>query len=164
MRWIRFCLLILIPLLISACSSAPSALPATNQSETNSDAQAEVKAIVEGFGKSLQTVSLQSPDAGEEMEKNYSPYVTPELLRKWNHNLAIAPGRIVSSPWPDRIEIISIAEQTPTQYFVTGNLIEVTSMEVVNGGAANKIHVRITVEKVQGNWIISEYEQDSYQP
>ena len=119
-----------------------------------------MKITVEAFGKALQTVSLQSPDAKEEMVKNYSPFVAPGLLEKWTNDISMAPGRIVSSPWPDRIEINSVIKQSATEYLVTGDIIEVTSMEVVNGGAANKIPVHITLDEFQGKWLITEYEQE----
>ncbi len=122
--------------------------------------EAAVRIIVEEFGKALHTVSLQSPNAKEDMKEKYSPFVAPELLEKWTNNMSTAPGRIVSSPWPDRIEITSVTKQSTTEYSVAGDIIEVTSMEVVNGGAADKIPVRITVEEVQGNWMIIEYEQE----
>ena len=42
----------------------------------------------------------------------------------------------------------------------TGFVVEVTSMEVVSGGAAAKIPVRIVVQKDQGRWLITEYAED----
>ena len=75
-----------------------------------------------------------------------------------NHPLE-APGRIVSSPWPDRIEVSAVTEESSTKYLVTGDIMEVTSMELMNGGAADQIPVSITVEQIQGKWLISEYEQ-----
>ena len=124
--------------------------------------EAAVRAVVEGFGKVLQMVSLQAPDAQETMQKFYSPFVSSQLLEVWMQDPYNAPGRIVSSPWPDRIEITAISKESPTKYSVTGEIIEVTSMEVVNGGAADRIPVQITLEEDQGTWMITGYQQESY--
>jgi len=163
-KLLNFCLGVFISILLVASCSPQSTRPATITSATNADATTQIKAIVEDFGKQLQTVSLQSPNANEEMHANYTPFIAPELLEKWMNDLSTAPGRIVSSPWPDRIEITSITQQTPTMYLITGDIIEVTSLEAVQGGAANEIPVQITVENVQGNWLITGFETASYQP
>lgn len=126
--------------------------------------ESEVRTVVEEFGKKLQLVSLQSPNAVEDIRAQYSQYVSPALLEQWMNDLSQAPGRIVSSPWPDRIEITSITRTTSGEYSVTGYVVEVTSVEVVSGGAANKIPVRITVQKSQECWLIAEYAQDRASP
>jgi hypothetical protein len=46
------------------------------------------------------------------------------------------------------------------RYLLTGFVIEVTSVEMVNGGSAAKVPVRIVVQKDQGNWVITEYAQE----
>jgi len=74
------------------------------------------------------------------------------------NNVMDAPGRIVSSPWPDRIEIITLTKGDSDRYVITGSVIEVTSLEVANGGIAAKIPVHIVVQNDQGHWLISEYE------
>ena len=96
MKWIKFCLWVSISLVVYACSFPQSALQATNSSPTNGIAEAKVRIVIEDFGKTLKTVSLQSPIANDEMKDNYSPYVTPELLEKWMNDLSKAPGRIAS--------------------------------------------------------------------
>jgi len=134
-----------------------SCMVSTNTS-TPSD-ESEVRSVVENFGQRLQAVSLQSPQVLEEMREQYSELVSPELLQQWMGDISQAPGRIVSSPWPDLIELTSIVEETSEKYLVTGYVVEVTSFEVVKGGAANKIPVHITVEKVEGRWVITAYSQ-----
>jgi hypothetical protein len=68
-----------------------------------------------------------------------------------------APGRIVSSPWPDRIEISALEQTGADRYVVSGFIVEVTSVEVLNGGAAAKLPVQLTVERQQGQWLITEF-------
>ncbi len=72
------------------------------------------------------------------------------------NDLSSATGRVVSSPWPDRIEITSIVREAD-RYVVVGFVVEVTSMDVVSGGAAAKNPVRIVLEKQEGRWLITEY-------
>ena len=138
-KLLNFCLGVYISILLVINCSPQSTRPATTTPSADNDATTQIKAIVEDFGRQLQTVSLQSTNAGEELQANYASFVAPELLEKWMNDLSTAPGRIVSSPWPDRIEITSITQQTPTVNFITGDIIEVTSLEAVQGGAANEI-------------------------
>ena len=150
MRRALYVLLILSIVLVSCTVS-------TNTSAVSEES--EVRSVVEDFGRRIQAVPLQSPHVLEEMRERYTELVSPELLQKWVGDISQAPGRIVSSPWPDRIEITSVVEETSDKYLVTGYVAEVTSVEVVSGGAANKIPVRITVEKAEGRWMITEYTQ-----
>jgi hypothetical protein len=128
----------------AGCASGPD-------SSTSVD---DITQTVEGFGKKLQAVSLQSPNVSEEMTREYSQYVSPDLLGSWVSDPAHAPGRTVSSPWPDRIEISSVSQTSNGLYVVQGEIVEITSVELVSGGAANTIPVRITVQWNGGRWQI----------
>ena len=72
------------------------------------------------------------------IEENYAEFVTPTLLEDWMKNPQKAPGRNLSSPWPDRIEILSIEKTVKNAFEVKGEVIEITSVEKVNGGIAGK--------------------------
>lgn len=128
----------------------------TKKEDINQDEQ-DVRALVEAFGKTLQMVSLTAPKdvVAKSIEENYSDYVTPELLQKWQADPQSAPGRMVSSPWPDRIDILRTEMCDKDQYSVHGEVIEVTSVELVNGGVAAKRPVTIVVQKVNNRWLIS---------
>jgi hypothetical protein len=127
----------------------------------SSPADTDVARIVEDFGNKLQAVSLLSPNVAEEMTREYSEYVSPDLLKQWISDPALAPGRMVSSPWPDRIEVLSLSKISEGQYSVTGEIIEVTSSELASGGAANKIPVQMVVRWIDGRWWITEFVVDS---
>lgn len=125
------------------------------------DQEAAVRKLVANFGAQLKDVSLLAPkeDVAEAMQMNYSPYVTPELLVRWENNPLNAPGRLTSSPWPDRIEITSIAKESDSRYHVEGTIIEVTS----EGGGIDEVPtvavrrpVTIAAERRGGDWVISE--------
>jgi hypothetical protein len=176
MKHILFVITLLAAIFLGACGTLPataadppaivpatdsSALPTTPEQTTSADEseEAEIRALVENFGKRLQSVSLLAPNAAQEIQRQHSEFVSPALLETWMNDLSIAPGRIVSSPWPDRIEITAFEKVSSGKYMITGSVIEVTSTEVNSGETANQTPVRIVVEKVQGRWIVVEYAQ-----
>jgi hypothetical protein len=122
--------------------------------------EAEVRGLAASFAKRLQDVSLLAPDAAQEMQKQYSELVSPTLLESWMKDISIAPGRHVSSPWPDRIEIATITKEGSDRYVITGWLDEITSAELVNGGATARIPVRIVVQRIHGQWFITDYSEE----
>ncbi|CCQ98156.1 Antirepressor regulating drug resistance protein [[Clostridium] ultunense Esp] len=151
---------------IVAFTANPKTEPAhTPTTETNAigdgsdqkNEEQEVLALVEAFGKTLQKVSLTAPKdlVATSIEENYSQYVTPELLQKWKDDPQSAPGREVSSPWPERIVILRAEMSDMNQYTVYGEIIEVTSVELANGGVAAKRPVTVAVQKVNDRWLIS---------
>jgi len=117
----------------------------------------DVLSLVENFGKALKAVTLTAPQdvAAESIKEHYSEYVTPELLAKWQSDPQNAPGRALSSPWPDRIEITGIMPTNDGEYTVSGEIIEVTSTELANGGAAAKYPVTLIITKQGDQWLIS---------
>ncbi len=147
---------------VDASGTAIELLPAASTDQKR-DEQA-IRALVEGFGKKLQMVSLLAPkaDAAKSIKENYSDYVTPELLQKWMSDPQNAVGRTVSSPWPDHIGIFSIEPGNNDQYTVRGELLEVTSAELAYGGAAAKRPVTMTVRKTDGRWLISSVTLGEY--
>jgi len=141
-----------------ACTTPPTAPTPTTTS--NAGEESEIRDLVENFGKRLQNVPLLSPDAAQEMQKQYSEFVSPTLLEMWMSDASKAPGRMVSSPWPDRIEITTLAKEAPDRYEIAGFVVEITSMEIANGGIANKIPIHIVAERNQGRWLITEYTEE----
>ncbi|HQH66352.1 MAG TPA: BsuPI-related putative proteinase inhibitor [Clostridia bacterium] len=119
--------------------------------------QQDVRALVEAFGKTLQKVSLSAPKdvLAINIEENYSDYVASELLQKWQSDPQSAPGRMVSSPWPDHIDILRMEMSDKNQYTVYGEVIEVTSVELTKGGAAAKRPVNIVVKKANDRCLIN---------
>ncbi|HAX69151.1 MAG TPA: hypothetical protein PK152_04935 [Anaerolineales bacterium] len=140
----------------------PFATPCTKipNEPSSTDEANHVGYVVENFGKRLQNVWLQSPNAAQDMREQYSEFVSPALLETWVSDVSKSPGRIVSSPWTDRIEITALANEGSNMYVVTGFVVEVTSMEVVSGGAAAKMPVRVVIQSDQGRWLITEYAEE----
>ena len=148
--------ILLLTAVLAACSAVPAAH--TTPPESATAEETEIRQLIEGFGKRLQTVSLLAPDAAEEIRKQYSEYAAPELLQIWMEDPLKAPGRLTSSPWPDRIEIEAMTKESGG-YAVTGYVIEITSVEAANGGEAVRAPVRIFVERIQNRWWITGYVQ-----
>lgn len=148
---------------VNATATSPAAPTANTPARTSTsdvNEEAQIRDLVINFGKRLQNVSLLAPDAAQEIKDQYSEFVSPVLLEMWMNDVSTAPGRMVSSPWPDHIEITNLSKESSDRYGISGNVIEVTSVEVINGGAAAKIPVRVVVQKDQGNWYIIGFEED----
>lgn len=139
-------------------------LPASETGEDIIRGELEVKLLLKAFGKNLQKVSLLAPEdqVVASIEENYGDYVVPELLQRWKADPLSAPGRLASSPWPDRIDILSMEMIDETRYAIYGEIIEVTGVELERGGAAAKRPVAITVEKLDGRWLISDLKLGEY--
>lgn len=142
----------------TATTPAETITPVQTTTATSNE-EVEIRDLVENFGKKLQNVSLQTADAAQQLQKEYSDFVSPALLETWMSDVSKAPGRMVSSPWPDRIEITTLSKEGSDRYDVTGFVIDVTSTEVNSGGAAAKIPVHIVLQKEQGRWLITEYNE-----
>ncbi len=120
----------------------------------------QVADVVQGLGGKLQQVSLLSPTAAEEIITQYAGYVSPDLLDQWAADPSKAPGRVTSSPWPDHIEITSMNSISADEIEVRGNIIELTSVEVNQGGVAATSPVEIVLQKNdQGKWWITGWTQ-----
>lgn len=118
-------------------------------------------AVVDRFGDRLARVSLQAPadELRERIRAEYGPLVTPALLDSWLHDPSSAPGRVVSSPWPDRIEVRDVRRLRTGAYEVVGDVVYVTSVEVARGGAAHRDRVVLmVVHGRDGRWRIADYE------
>jgi hypothetical protein len=129
--------------------------------------QGSVEVLVENFGSKLKMVSLLAPDAAAQIQTQYAPYVSTELLQKWEADPSTAPGKEVSSPWPEKINIVSITKVDDNTYTVEGNVIEVTSAPS-NSAAATQpaavYPVSMQVHKIDrsGEWFITSFQKGAY--
>lgn len=107
----------------------------------------------------MKQVSLLAPAdvAAESIRKAYGGLADPQLLDAWTRDPARAPGRTVSSPWPDRIEIADVSEQRGDTASVTGAIVEATST-----GDAARIPVRVKLRRENDAWLITAF--DPQQP
>ncbi|MDR0381332.1 MAG: M56 family metallopeptidase [Oscillospiraceae bacterium] len=122
----------------------------------------DILALVEAFGGQLQNVRLLAPEAEVKtgIREAYSRFVSPELLQKWMDDPENAPGRALSSPWPDRIEVSTVRE-IAGGYQIDGKVIEITSTEIGTGKAAASRGVTLTVKQsgaddARGGFVIDD--------
>ncbi len=136
-----------------------------NDNGLNNDEEEVIK-LVEDFGRTLKNVSLLAPRdvVIQEIEENYTPYVTDELMQRWIAHPRRAPGRTTSSPWPDRIEITEVEKQSEDEYLVKGRIAEVSSTEAEGGGGAAAFRpVELIVRKIENKWLIDEITTGNYE-
>lgn len=124
----------------------------------------QIENLVLEFGKKLKNVSLLAPRdvLYQSMDENYKGYITEDLLQKWKSDPQSALGKLVSSPWPERIDIKSIEKINESEYFVKGFIIELTSNEIEYGGIAAKRPVELTVINSDNKWIIKSATAGEY--
>ncbi|HVS79470.1 MAG TPA: hypothetical protein VHF05_00655 [Candidatus Paceibacterota bacterium] len=130
--------------------TASSTAPAEDQAE------ASVRDVVTTFGSQLQKVSLLAPNAASTMEEFYGPYVSSDLLAKWEADPSNAPGRQTSSPWPNNIQVTDVSK-SGDNYIVRGQIVFMTSNEVEHGGVAGLQDVTMTVSTASGTPVITDY-------
>jgi len=145
---------------LAACAGRESA-PARDTARADASRACDVagaREVVERFGERLRDVSLLAPDSDvtSQIREAYAPFVTASLVDAWIARPDSAPGRRVSSPWPERIEIDSVTPAEPGACRVAGEVVYVTSVEETQGGAAARERVVLRVASDSG-WRISDY-------
>lgn len=151
--------------LTTACGSAdsvPRNVSARADTLAPVDPEQAVRRTVRVFAARMQTVALLAPDsiAASRVQEAYGTLVTPDLLSDWMARPAAAPGRRISTSWPDRIEVATVQPSGVDEYLVTGALI-------YESGAAGKSTSRVAARPVRlhvrragdGTWRISMFEQ-----
>ncbi len=159
-------LFLLLSISLLGCINSRNEAPVKDEPQQTDEADKEaVVSLVESFGSKLQNVSLQAPQdiLNNSIQENYSDHVSAALLAQWLSDPQNIPGRTVSSPWPDRIEILTIDKLLENVYQVQGEIIEITSMENVSGGVAAKRPISLVVKKIDNRWLIDEATLGEYE-
>jgi glycine cleavage system H lipoate-binding protein len=135
-----------------------------SEPETDEQENLLIVNLVKSFGEKLKMVSLLAPEdmVKDSIKEYYGEFVSPELLEKWLNDPAKAPGRTISSPWPERIDIISAEKLSDTEYEVKGNIIKVTSVELAEGGIAATRPAKFLVRNIDGKWLIDDIKLGDY--
>jgi hypothetical protein len=152
-------IIILAVILIGKYSKTEAPVETTPVGTTTGAQEQQAKDAVNVFVAHLQNVSLtaSSDILVPTIQKEYGPFVTPELLEQWTTDPTTAPGRSTSSPWPDHIDITNV-QKVGDDYQITGEIVLMTSNEVEHGGDAGRIPVKITVTAIDGQWYVSAYQ------
>lgn len=121
--------------------------------------------VVQNFGEQLKMVSLLAPEdiLKETMNEYYGEYVSPELIEKWLKDLVAAPGKLTSSPWPGRIDVLSVEKIAENEYIVKGNIVEFTSVEMEEGGIAAKREITLNIKRIDDKFIINDAIMGDYE-
>ncbi len=126
----------------------------------------EVRATVTAFGSKLKNISLLQDKTAlqSQFAQEYGNLLTSDLLSQWQNDPSLAIGRKVSSPWPEKIDIVSLSKQNENMYVIEGNVIEVTSTNI-NSTLLNPegvYPVTLTLIKQNNKWLISSITKGSY--
>jgi hypothetical protein len=124
-----------------------------DRNNTSAGEEVAVRDLVTRFGSVMKNVSLLAPDAASEIRTTYAPFVSEDILAFWEKNPTKAPGRLTSSPWPDRIEIQTIERAADGAYEVQAKIIEMTS-----SGPAGEEPLAMKIRNQNGRWIITGIE------
>jgi hypothetical protein len=133
--------------------------PSARGEATASCEDARVREVVEGLGERLRRVSLQAPESivVREIRQAYAPYVTPDLLAKWTSEPTSAPGRDVSSPWPERIELRAVHAAGPETCHVEADVVYQSSAPPPEDSAMLRTPVTLLVRN-GGGWRVSAFD------
>ncbi len=132
----------------------------TDEAERN-----EITELVQNFGGQLKMVSLLAPEETlkETMNKYYGDYAYQELIEDWLKSPESAPGKLTSSPWPGRIDVLSVEKTNDKTYEVKGNIVEFTSVEMVDGGIAAKREITLKISSLDNKWVITGAKLGNYE-
>lgn len=134
--------------------------PPATTSVSNADDTA-VRAFVVAFGSKFKNVSILADDKSAQLATEYGPYVSSELLQRWQSNAESAPGRQTSSPWPERIDVVSVTPAGADIYTVEGNIIEMANTATPPEPAAVQ-PVSLTVKKNGDSFVITSFAKGAY--
>lgn len=119
----------------------------------------QVRSLVYGFGDQLRMVPLlgEAETVSKDMDTYYAFYVRPDLLTTWKSQPRTAPGRLTSSPFPDRVEIQSLALNADGTYTVNATVVSKAN-GTGTSTPSTETPVRIVAAQGPDGWQISSYE------
>jgi bla regulator protein BlaR1 len=131
----------------------PSTTSPPNEADINAIYQ-----VVGEFGARLKDVDLSAPkqDILTAVGFNLRQLITSRLYEEFVQDTSRIPGRYVSSPWPERIQIDSVQRLDSGSYTVNGNQIMMDSDALAHGGNAGRTLITLTLKKVNGTWLIDD--------
>ncbi len=151
-----------VVVVVAAAALLGAVLIGATGTPSQASREAAASSTVATFGTLLQQVSLLSPDASSTIATTYAPYVDPSLLKQWEANPQSAPGRVVSSPWPDHIVIATTTPQG-AGYVVSGELVFMTSNNVEHGGYDSEVPAGAQLQNENGRWMIVAFQKQTTQ-
>ena len=131
----------------------PSATILPNAADINAIYQ-----VVGEFGARLKDVVITTSDQDviTAVDFNLKQLITDRLYQVFVQDKIRIPGRYVSSPWPERIEIASVQMLDSGSCTVNGSQIVMTDDTLAHGGNAGETPITLTLKKVNGIWLIDD--------
>jgi hypothetical protein len=131
--------------------------PSTTMQPNEADINA-IYQVVGEFGARLKDVEITASNQAmmTEVDFNLKQLITDRLYQVFVQDKARIPGRYVSSPWPERIEINSVQMLDSGSCTVHGNQVLMTDDNVAHGGNAGEEPITLTLKKVNGTWLIDD--------
>jgi hypothetical protein len=153
-RFIAVGIVLLLVISVSGCFLfRPSATTQPNETDINAIYQ-----VVGEFGARLKDVVITTSDQDviTAVDFNLKQLITDRLYRVFVQDKIRIPGRYVSRPWPERIEINSVQMLDSGSYTVHGNQVVMTDDTVAHGGNAGETPITLTLKKVNGVWLVDD--------
>ncbi|MHB8070419.1 MAG: hypothetical protein ACYDHF_00505 [Candidatus Cryosericum sp.] len=131
----------------------PSTTPPPSAADVNAIYQ-----VVGEFGARLKDVVITTSDQDviTAVDINLKQLITDRLYQVLVQDKIRIPGRYVSSPWPDRIEIDSVQMLDSGSYTIHGSQVVMTDDTVAHGGNAGETPITLTLKKVNGVWLVDD--------
>lgn len=137
-------------------ATSPQAQTGQEQGKISAETDAAIRDTVTGFGAHLKNVSLLATSTlSSQISSEYGPYLSQDLLARWQANPSLALGRQVSSPWPDRIEVSTVNTNGDGSYRVSADIVEVTSTDTATS-SADRVPVVFTVAQSGSSYLITD--------
>jgi hypothetical protein len=156
-RLVKFIVVGIVLLLLISVGGYFLSKPARTQQLSETDVNA-IYQVVGEFGARLKDVVITTSDQDmmTAVDVNLKQLVTDRLYQVFVQDKARIPGRYVSSPWPERIEINSVQMLDSGSCTLHGNQVLMTSDNVAHGGNAGEEPITLTLKKVNGTWLIDD--------
>jgi len=159
---IALCVVIIAVLVVGSIVTYGSNQPKPITAEEKT----EITTLLNNFADTFTKVVLIDPEDQviSEIKQYYSPYLTDNLLAKWEFDPSEALGRVTSSPWPDQIEIISMDKLDEQTVKVKGYILWVSSGGVGKLEIDDKVPALFIVKKdpATQKFLIDEAYSNSY--
>jgi hypothetical protein len=154
---LRFIVIVIVLFLIISVGEYFLFKPSTTTPPNAADINV-IYQVVGEFGARLKDVNVTVPkqEIITAVDFNLKRLITDGLYQEFVQDTSKVPGRTVSSPWPERVEIVSVQKEDDTSYTVNGKIIGMTSVEMTQGGNAGETSITFTLKKVKGTWLIDE--------
>jgi hypothetical protein len=128
----------------AADTGSPTGSPNRAHATTLGTCGTDVRNLAEQLGARMRLVSLLAPDSivRRSLADAYGTLVSAPLLTEWQNDPRNAPGRELSNPWPQRLDVRSI-DADGTACRVEGDIVYVTSADTTTPVERRTVSLRI---------------------